>query len=189
MCFCSILSVYMCLKHICFYCQSSCFTVYPIQSYLSHMEEGQEICSDFLFSTSLLPAYLLLSIPQEANSQFKFPLWRMYPTWLHLLPSNRWLFLYYQRFGLPGCQISLPVEVQMFEFLSDFNRYIANFHFLKIISFLSSLPPPPFLWPHSMTCGILVPQSGVESTPPAVETQNLNHQTAREVPENNFLIK
>ena len=40
MCFCSILIVYVCLKHICFYCQSSCFTVYPIQSYLSHMEEG-----------------------------------------------------------------------------------------------------------------------------------------------------
>lgn len=174
MCFCSILIVHMCLKHICFSCQSSCFTVFPIQSYLSHMEEGQEICSDFLLSTSLLPAYLLLSIPQEANSQFRFPLWRMYPTWLLLLPSNRWLFLYHQRFGLPGCQTSLPVKVQMFEFLSDFNRYITNFHFFKIISFLPS-PRLYFLWPHSMPCGILVPKSGMEPMPPAMEAQNLNH--------------
>ena len=31
-------------------------------------------------------------------------------------------------------------------------------------------------------CGILVPQPGIEPTPPAVEAQSLNHWTAREVP-------
>ena len=33
-----------------------------------------------------------------------------------------------------------------------------------------------------MTCGILVPQPGIEPTPPAEEAQSLNHWTAREVP-------
>ena len=31
-------------------------------------------------------------------------------------------------------------------------------------------------------CGILVPRSGIEPTPPAWEVQSLNHWTAREVP-------
>ena len=34
--------------------------------------------------------------------------------------------------------------------------------------------------PHS--CGILVPQPGIEPVPPAVEVHSLNHWTAREVP-------
>ena len=33
-----------------------------------------------------------------------------------------------------------------------------------------------------MACGILVPQPGIEPTPPAVEAQSRNHWTAREVP-------
>ena len=32
-----------------------------------------------------------------------------------------------------------------------------------------------------IVCGILVPQPGTEPTPPALETQTLNHWTAREV--------
>ena len=31
-------------------------------------------------------------------------------------------------------------------------------------------------------CGILVPQPGMEPTPPALEGKNLNHVTAGEVP-------
>ena len=37
-------------------------------------------------------------------------------------------------------------------------------------------------WPHCAACGILVPQLGIEATPPAVEARSLNHWTAREVP-------
>ena len=33
-----------------------------------------------------------------------------------------------------------------------------------------------------MACEILVPQLGIELTPPAMETQNLNHWIAREIP-------
>ena len=33
-----------------------------------------------------------------------------------------------------------------------------------------------------MACNILVPQPGIELVPPAVELQNTNHWTAREVP-------
>ena len=33
-----------------------------------------------------------------------------------------------------------------------------------------------------MACGILVPEPGIESVPPAVEAQSLNHWTATEVP-------
>lgn len=39
-----------------------------------------------------------------------------------------------------------------------------------------------FFWPCYMACNILVPQPGIELVPPAVELQNTNHWTAREVP-------
>ena len=39
-----------------------------------------------------------------------------------------------------------------------------------------------FFWPHCMACGVLVPPPGIKPAPPALEAQNLNHWTAREVP-------
>ena len=36
-------------------------------------------------------------------------------------------------------------------------------------------------WPPCMACGILVPQPGIKLAPAALELQNLNHWTAREV--------
>ena len=36
------------------------------------------------------------------------------------------------------------------------------------------------VWPRHMACRILVPQSGIEPMPSAVETQSLNHWTTRE---------
>ena len=33
-----------------------------------------------------------------------------------------------------------------------------------------------------MACRILVPQPGIDPTPPALETQSLNHWISREVP-------
>ena len=38
-----------------------------------------------------------------------------------------------------------------------------------------------FFWPYHSTCGILVPRSGVELMPPAVEMWSLHHWTPREV--------
>ena len=35
---------------------------------------------------------------------------------------------------------------------------------------------------------VLVPQPGIEPTPPVVEEQSLNHWTAGEVPEIHFLV-
>ena len=43
-----------------------------------------------------------------------------------------------------------------------------------------------FYWPRHAACGILVPQSGIEPTPPAVNVQSLSHWTTREVPESAF---
>ncbi|XP_055282098.1 PHD finger protein 11 isoform X2 [Moschus berezovskii] len=40
-----------------------------------------------------------------------------------------------------------------------------------------------------MACGILVPQPGIESGPPAVEVWRLNHRTAREAPCDNGFLK
>ena len=40
-----------------------------------------------------------------------------------------------------------------------------------------------YLFGHT-TCGILVPQPGIELMPPAVEVWSLNSWTTREVPEN-----
>ena len=34
-----------------------------------------------------------------------------------------------------------------------------------------------FIWPHLVSCGILVPQSGIKLTPSALEAQSLNHWT------------
>ena len=39
-----------------------------------------------------------------------------------------------------------------------------------------------FFLPHRVTCGILVPQPGIEPTPPAVEEWSLNRWTATEIP-------
>ena len=41
-------------------------------------------------------------------------------------------------------------------------------------------------WPRCAACGILVPRTGIEPVPPAVEAWSLNHWTAREV--QNLLI-
>ena len=38
-----------------------------------------------------------------------------------------------------------------------------------------------FFWPHLAACKILVPWPGIKPVPPAVETQNHNHWTTREV--------
>ena len=37
-------------------------------------------------------------------------------------------------------------------------------------------------WPHPMACRILVPQPGIEPTPPSVEACNLNHWATQEIP-------
>ena len=39
-----------------------------------------------------------------------------------------------------------------------------------------------FIWPHCVTCRILVPWLGIELMPPGMEAQNHNPWTAREVP-------
>ena len=39
-----------------------------------------------------------------------------------------------------------------------------------------------FFGPRHTACRILVPQPGIEPTPPTVEVQSLNHWTTREVP-------
>ena len=38
-----------------------------------------------------------------------------------------------------------------------------------------------FFLPYCMACRILVPRAGIESIYPAVEAQNVNHWTTREV--------
>ena len=40
-----------------------------------------------------------------------------------------------------------------------------------------------------MECGILVPQAGIETMTPGVETWSLNHQTTRGVPRSNLSWK
>ena len=38
-----------------------------------------------------------------------------------------------------------------------------------------------FIWLYRAACGILVPQPGIEPTPPEVEARSPNHWTTREV--------
>ena len=42
-------------------------------------------------------------------------------------------------------------------------------------------------WSHCAACGILVPQPGIEPTPPTVEVWSPNHWTPRELPCLQFL--
>ena len=46
---------------------------------------------------------------------------------------------------------------------------------------------PKFFWPRHETCGIFVPQPGIEPVPSAVKARSPNHWTAREFPE--FCLK
>ena len=58
-------------------------------------------------------------------------------------------------------------------------RFFFSYHpMIRTQSFFFSFKK--FFWPYH-ACGILVPQPGIKPTPPAVETQSLNHRTAREV--------
>ena len=43
-----------------------------------------------------------------------------------------------------------------------------------------------YFWPHRATCGIIVPQPGMDTGPPAVEAPSPNHWTARELPQAHF---
>ena len=38
-------------------------------------------------------------------------------------------------------------------------------------------------WPHSVACGILVPQPGIETAPSVLGAQSLNHWTGKEGPQ------
>ena len=62
-------------------------------------------------------------------------------------------------------------------FLSSSSTFII---IILILSNLISLCL--FFFCHVVACGILVPQPGIEPTPPAVEARRLNHWTTREVP-------
>ena len=46
-----------------------------------------------------------------------------------------------------------------------------------------------FFLPHSVACGISVPQSGTAPVPPALEACSLKHQTTREAPNLSFHLK
>ena len=53
--------------------------------------------------------------------------------------------------------------------------------FKSVIELSFSLSLFFFFWSQCMACGILVPQSGLNPTPLAVEAQSLTHQTTRAV--------
>lgn len=74
----------------------------------------------------------------------------------------------WQRIKAPCCQIIC--------FLKVTNSYF-SMGFIFLFTF----------WPNHEVCGILVPKTGIEAVPPALEMQSLiNHWTTREVP--NFLF-
>ena len=53
-------------------------------------------------------------------------------------------------------------------------RGVFGFYFYFLLYFI--------FWPCHMACGILVPQPGTKTTPPAVEAWSVNHWTAGEDP-------
>ena len=63
---------------------------------------------------------------------------------------------------------SAPFSLFLTQKLSPFTFLFLNFYL--------------FFWPCLLACRILVPQPGIEPMSPAVETQTLNHWTAREIP-------
>ena len=72
--------------------------------------------------------------------------------------------------------IHLLYPLRYFAFYLIFLK--VNFHTLTVFNCQDFF----FFFLHPMACGILVPQPGMESLPPIVETQSLNYWTPREVP-------
>ena len=70
------------------------------------------------------------------------------------------------------------------KYFLPFSRLSFQF-FFWIVNFLKNLKK---FWPCHMACGILVPQSGIEPMPPAVEVWSPNHWTAREVTFCHFIL-
>ena len=68
-----------------------------------------------------------------------------------------------------GFHVTPELWTAPFSFLK---KFLIPFYFLLFIYF----------WPPLAACGILALRPGIEPEPPAVEAQNLNHWTAREVP-------
>ena len=55
-------------------------------------------------------------------------------------------------------------------------------YLLKFSSYLIKYQIFFAFWMHSMACGILVPQAGIEHVSPVVEAWSFNYCTTREVP-------
>ena len=59
--------------------------------------------------------------------------------------------------------------------------FLSEAHLIHLLTFF-------FFWPHCIIFMILVPQPGIEPVSPALGVWNLNHWTAREVPQPLFFI-
>ena len=92
-----------------------------------------------------------------------------------------------QQISIERC--AAAVKCQSLSALQNWNHTIIIFCFwcLVLVSvFLKCIYL--FFWLHPVSCGILVPQPGIESASPAVEPRNLHHWTTGEGPTCLFLI-
>ena len=96
----------------------------------------------------------------------------LFPAWL-CLASETLLFPLFE-------MVFPPLVLQRRAHTSGQNESLASVCFLIFLkrAWKQALF---FFWPCPMACGILVPPPRIEHTPFAVETQSLNHWTAREV--------
>ena len=79
------------------------------------------------------------------------------------------------------------LDPKVFPFLLDYmNVYISLYggDFIYLLTYLAIY----LFWPHHVGCGILVPQPGIKSMPPAVGAWSLNHWTTRTSPQRCFCI-
>ena len=79
----------------------------------------------------------------------------------------------------PGPPSLCPCHLRGFGCTEGPSQPKDGFYLLSFVFFFSFFF---FFWPHCTTCGVLVPPSGIEPLPPALEAQSLNHWTVREVP-------
>ena len=92
---------------------------------------------------------------------------------------------------LGGCLFWVGLREEKFCFLFFImDIFCINFFFFTLPRDSLSLYQLLFLFiflPHLEACRILVPLPGVETMPPTVKAQSLNHRTTREVPQEKIL--
>ena len=147
---------------------------FKILNYFNIYFAGQILDSHFFLRTLHIPAILL-----DVQEDF----------YIHKQIQGELITLNIFRFSIQFCFLMSVLQSLSFSSQRLCLFQVQIFHmygsYFKREIFFSPSPSffqLPCLARGMHSCGILVPRSGIEPTPPALEVRSLNHWTAREVP-------